>query len=171
MPDGTAAVPVMDGSVLDIAAHLASCLAFYAHDLAAGPAEVSANDLVRRPGADLATHAAGIAAWGEVLARTLEGAGAGDRGWHSHGVADPAGFAAIGCAELLVHGDDVATALGLTWSPPVDVAAGVLARLFPDAPPAEDSLATLRWATGRADLPGRPRRTGWRYAMTPVVDR
>jgi hypothetical protein len=167
VPDGEAAVPVMGGSVTDVAQHLVSCLAWYAHDLAAGPGEVSPADLVPRGEASLATVAASVSAWGEVLARTVDAAGPADRGWHSHGVADPVGFAAIGCAEVLVHGTDVAEAVGLSWSPPADVAAAVLDRLFPEVTDAPDPMSGLLWATGRIELPGRPRRTGWQYGMTP----
>ncbi|MCF6506476.1 hypothetical protein E9549_03495 [Blastococcus sp. MG754426] len=102
-----------------------------------------------------------------MLARTLDGAAPGERGWHSHGVADPTGFAAIACAELLVHGADVAGAVGLDWQPPAEVAGAVRDRLFPDVPAGDDPLADLLWATGRLALPGRPRRGEWRYAMRP----
>ncbi|MFD2093220.1 hypothetical protein [Blastococcus deserti] len=69
-----------------------------------------------------------------------------------------------------MHGTDVADAVGLAWSPPTDVAAAVLARLFPGTDPGAEPMAVLLWATGRADLPGRPRRTAWTYAMTPAGD-
>jgi hypothetical protein len=167
VPDGAAAVPVMGTSVTAVAQHLVSCLAWYAHDLAAGPDEVSAADLLARPAADLRTVSRGVGAWGEVLARTVDAAGPADRGWHPHGVADAAGFAAIGCAEVLVHGTDVADALGLSWSPPGDVAAAVLARLFPRVTDVPDPMAGLLWATGRLALPGQPQRTSWQYAMAP----
>jgi hypothetical protein len=133
--DAEAPVPVMDCTVAAVADHLASCLAFYAHDLASGPDEVTANDLVRRTGVPLRTVATSVTAWGEVLARVVDSTPPDQRGWHSHGVADPAGFAAIGCAEVLVHGTDIAEATGLSWSPPAVVAAAVLARLFPEVPP------------------------------------
>jgi hypothetical protein len=168
VPDGAAAVPVMGASVTAVAQHLVSCLAWYAHDLVAGPDEVSPADLVARPAADLPIVSRSVGAWGEVLARTVDAAGPADRGWHSHGVADAAGFAAIGCAEVLVHGTDVADALGLPWSPPGDVAAAVLARLFPEVTDVPDPMAGLLWATGRRARPGRPARTGWTYGMTPA---
>jgi hypothetical protein len=168
--DGDAAVPVMGSSVTAVAQHLVSCLAWYAHDLAAGADEVSPADLVARPEAPLATVVRSVGAWGEVLARTVDAAGPADRGRHSHGVADPAGFAAIGCAEVLIHGTDVAEAVALSWSPPADVTAAVLGRLFPDVADVTDPVAGLLWATGRIELPGRPRRTSWTYAMTPAGD-
>jgi hypothetical protein len=156
----------MGTSVTAVTQHLVSCLAWYAHDLAAGSDEVSPADLVARPEAPLATVVSSVAAWGEVLARTVDGAGRTDRGWHAHGIADPAGFAAIGCAEMLIHGTDVADALELSWSPPADVAAAVLTRLFPEVTDVPDPMVGLRWATGRVDLPGRSSRTSWTYAMT-----
>jgi hypothetical protein len=166
VPDGDAVVPVMGSSVTDVGQHLVSCLAWYAHDLAAGPGETSPADLVPRPGAGLEVVSRSVGAWGEVLARTVDAAAPGDRGWHSHGVADATGIAAIGCAEVLIHGTDVAGAVGLPWSPPADVAAAVLARLFPEVTDVADPMAGLLWASGRIDLPGRDHRTGWTYAMT-----
>jgi hypothetical protein len=67
---------------------------------------------------------------------------------------------------VLIHGTDVAGAVGLPWSPPADVAAAVLARLFPEVTDVADPMAGLLWASGRIDLPGRDHRTGWTYAMT-----
>jgi len=123
---------------------------------------------VPRPEAPLPTVATSVSAWAEVLARTVDAAAPGDRGWHSHGVADREGFAAIGCAELLIHGTDVAEAVALDWSPPADLAAAVLARLFPDVEPEGDPGTALLWATGRVELPARPRRAKWQYGMAPA---
>jgi hypothetical protein len=167
VPDGNAQVPVMGATVTAVAHHLTGCLAWYAHDLAAGPDEAGAADWVPEQGAALVDVTISVAAWSEVLARTVDGASPDDRGFHSHGIADRTGFAAIGCAELLVHGTDVADALGLDWSPPADVVAAVLARLFPEVTDVEDPMVGLLWATGRADIPGRERRTQWTYGMTP----
>ncbi|MFG3599906.1 hypothetical protein [Micromonospora chersina] len=49
--------------------------------------------------------------------------------WHTaeHGRADPEGFAAMGCVETLLHGDDIAQGLGLAIDPPRDVCARLLA--------------------------------------------
>ncbi|OLT30228.1 hypothetical protein BJF79_09820 [Actinomadura sp. CNU-125] len=89
------------------------------------------------------------------------------RAHHVFGASDPEGFAAMGVVETLVHTHDLAEGLGLPWDPPADVCARVLARLFPDAPSDEPPWPTLLWATGRADLPGRPRPTTWRWNGTP----
>lgn len=167
VPDGGTDVPVLGTTVTGVAQHLVSCLSWYAHDLAAGVTEASPADLVPRADAQLAEVTRSVGAWAEVLARTVDGAAPDERGWHPHGVADPAGFAAVGCAELLVHGADVAAALGGCWSPPADLAAAVVARLFPEVPSDADPVAGLLWATGRSDLPGVARRTDWTYAMAP----
>jgi hypothetical protein len=165
VPDLSAPVPAMDGDVRRVVVHIAQCMVWYAHDLVAGPTESPgpmpawADDV---PQADLVREL-GIAA--EVLARVVALTGPDDRAWHPWGVADPAGIAAIGIAELLLHTGDVATALDLAWEPPAGPASATLARLFPDAQADGDPWAALRWATGRGELPGRARVTEWRYAM------
>ncbi|MFJ8431645.1 maleylpyruvate isomerase N-terminal domain-containing protein [Kitasatospora sp. NPDC094019] len=159
--------------------HLADDLLAYAAQL--GPEEPPRDRYVpfvtRRPfpgGPNnfvLAERAGGPAALVEVLeaggglmvsiARTR---GPGVRAFHPWGLADPAGFVAMSLVETLVHLHDVAEGLGLPWEPPAGVCARTLARLFPDVrPDAAGPWPTLLWATGRADLPGRPRRTGWRW--------
>jgi hypothetical protein len=80
------------------------------------------------------------------------------------GVADPACFAAAaGVAETLLHTHDAALGLGLSWVPPAGPARRALARLFPAAPADGDPWLTLLWATGRAELPGLPAVTQWRW--------
>jgi hypothetical protein len=169
VPDAATPVPAMDADAGRVVAHVAGCLAFYAHDLVAGPDDAAGLDVVRRPDAGLDVLVVSLGAWAEVLARVVDAAPAGERGFHPDGRPDAAGFAALGCAELLLHGDDVAGAIGLAWEPPVAVSGAVLGRLFPDVPPGDDPWTALRWATGRADLPGSPRRTSWRYAAAPAA--
>ncbi|SEG92050.1 Mycothiol maleylpyruvate isomerase N-terminal domain-containing protein [Thermomonospora echinospora] len=93
------------------------------------------------------------------------------RAYHVYGVSDPEGFAAMGIVESLVHTHDLAEGLGLTWDPPADLCSRALARLFPDAPQTTDPWPTLLWATGRAELPGHPRRTTWRWNGIPHSER
>jgi hypothetical protein len=85
------------------------------------------------------------------------------RGWHPYGVSDPAGFAAMGTVETLVHVYDVADPLALAWDPPADVVRRALDRLFPDAPSSRAPWPTLLWATGRAALGERKPLTAWRW--------
>jgi hypothetical protein len=88
--------------------------------------------------------------------------------FHWYGPSDASGFAAMGVTEVLVHTYDVAAGLGLDWSPPADLCAGALRRLFPDAPAGHEPWPTLLWSTGRAELPGHPRRTSWTWDGTPA---
>ncbi|MFJ6791380.1 hypothetical protein [Streptomyces angustmyceticus] len=128
----------------------------------------------RRPGgpanavhADRAAGPAGLLqvleASGALLVAMVRTASPQVRAHHVFGVSDPEGFAAMGALETLVHTHDLAVGLGLDWNPPADVCARVLARLFPDVQEAAASWPTLLWATGRAELPGHPRRTAWRW--------
>jgi hypothetical protein len=71
------------------------------------------------------------------------------RGWHPYGVSDPAGFAAMGTVEVLLHVHDVAGPLGVTWDPDPDVVRRVLERLFPQAPADGEPWPTLLRLTGR----------------------
>lgn len=89
------------------------------------------------------------------------------RAHHVFGVSDPEGFAAMGIVETLVHTHDLTRGLGLAWNPPAGLCARVLARLFPDVPESTAPWTTLLWATGRAELPGHPRLTTWRWDGTP----
>ncbi|MFS8201963.1 hypothetical protein ACLVWQ_25105 [Streptomyces sp. CWNU-52B] len=88
------------------------------------------------------------------------------RAHHDSGVSDPEGFAAMGVVETLVHTHDLAAGLGLAWSPPAALCSRVLTRLFPEAPGGTDPWPTLLWSTGRAELPGHPRLTTWRWDGT-----
>jgi hypothetical protein len=172
VPDGEAAVPVMEGTVSFVVEHIAGSLAHYAHDLVVGPTEVWATELRRLPDAGLPKMAASVGAWAEVLARTLDTASPSERGWHPFGGPDPAGYAAMACVEVLVHGADIAGALHLTWAPSTELAGAALDRLFPEVERTHDPIADLVWATGRADPAGvRPRRDAWRYATAPVAER
>ncbi|MFE4602514.1 hypothetical protein ACFRKE_16845 [Kitasatospora indigofera] len=108
-----------------------------------------------------------LEACGALLVAMVRTAPAEVRAYHSYGIADPEGFAAMGVVETLVHTHDLAEGLGLAWAPPAGLCARALARLFPDVPGDGDPWPALLWATGRADLPGRARRTGWRWYSSP----
>lgn len=104
---------------------------------------------------------------GALLVAMARTASPETRAYHVFGVSDPEGFAAMGIVETVVHTYDLAQGLGLVWTPPADICARVLARLFPEAPSGTDPWPTLLWATGRGDLEGRPRPTTWRWDGTP----
>jgi hypothetical protein len=170
VPDGGAAVPLLGTDVVGVAAHITSCLVWYADDLVAGPVEVTAFDLVRRPDADLAEVLAQLQAAAEVLARVVDAADPAERGAHDWGLADASGFAGMGCAEMLLHTWDVADGRELPWAPPAVLADTVRARLFPWAPADADPWAALLWATGRGELPGREPVTSWRWHCAPLSE-
>lgn len=132
----------------------------------------------RRPGGPANAIHANRAAGPTGLLQVLEASGAllvamvrtkppEARAFHTFGVSDPEGFAAMGIVETLVHTYDLASGLGLKWTPPADVCARTLVRLFPDAPTSGDPWPTLLWATGRGELPGRARLTSWRWYGEP----
>lgn len=108
-----------------------------------------------------------ILASGELLAAQVAVQSPDGRAYHPYGLSDPEGFAAMGIAEILVHGRDIADGLtGVAPGLPARLSAKVLGRLFPDLPAAAQGLPpgdALVWATGRSDLPGLPRRTRWRW--------
>ncbi|WP_129843442.1 hypothetical protein [Streptomyces sp. RFCAC02] len=186
-PAGAWDVPAgsLEWDCWETAEHLADDLFAYATQL--GPAAPPLDGNVpfvcesRRPGGPANAVHADRAAGPAGLLQVLEASGAllvamarttppHVRAYHVHGVADPEGFAAMGVVETLVHTHDLARGLGVPWDPPAGLCARVLARLFPDAPgPADapDPWRTLLWATGRADLPGRPRLTAWRWDARP----
>ncbi|MEU0294690.1 maleylpyruvate isomerase N-terminal domain-containing protein [Streptomyces microflavus] len=105
----------------------------------------------------------GIRIAGTLLASTVRDTEPEARAWHPYGHSDAAGFAAMGVLELVVHGRDIARGLDIDWTPPAELCAPVVERLFPDAPTGHDPVDTLLWCTGRAELAGLPRQSGWRW--------
>ncbi len=151
------------------AEHLADVLFSYAAQVAARPGSAYVRlALAAEAGAGPAELTEGVRATGEMLAAVVDSADPAGRAYHPSGMADPEGFAAMGITELLLHGDDVATGLGLDFTAPQELCGRVLGRLFPDVEPAEDRWLTLCWATGRAVLPGRERVTEWRWHGAPL---
>ncbi|MER5553816.1 VOC family protein [Streptomyces sp. NPDC002793] len=109
-----------------------------------------------------------LEASGALLTAMVRTASPALRSYHSHGVSDPEGFAAMGIVETLVHTHDVAAGLSFSFTPPRGLCDRVLARLFPDAPDDADRWTVLLWSTGRADLPGRDRVTSWKWHGAPL---
>lgn len=100
-----------------------------------------------------------------LLAHTVRATGPEVRAYHSWGTSDAPGFAAMGAVEILVHAHDLVRTLGIDWSPPDDLAAPVVRRLFPNAPSGAAPGAALLWCTGRIGLPGHPQlpRESWQW--------
>ncbi|MFI6236154.1 maleylpyruvate isomerase N-terminal domain-containing protein [Micromonospora sp. NPDC050784] len=143
--------------------------AHVAHDLLGHAGQVTGRpddgylpyDLRVSPDASPAQVLTVVRACAGLLAAAVDAAPPDARAWH-WGPCDPAGFAAMGVAETLLHTHDITLGLGVPWQPPQRLSALVLRRLFPDAP-AGAAPEGLLWMTGRGELPGRARRTSWSW--------
>ncbi|MGI9644957.1 MAG: maleylpyruvate isomerase N-terminal domain-containing protein [Ilumatobacteraceae bacterium] len=166
--DWTASIPDLDFSVASVVAHAAEGCLWYAIDLAAGGRDlpsvehrvttnVSNQDLV-----DTLTAYAG------VLAAVIEASPPSARGFHPMGTADPSGFAAMACDEMLVHTHDAAQGLGLSFRPTDELARSVLTRLFPWVRSGDDAWEQLRWANGRLELADSEQLDGWAWHCAPL---
>jgi hypothetical protein len=103
-----------------------------------------------------------VRAAGGLLAACVRVADPASVAWHPHGLFTPAAYAAVGAAEGLVHGADIAAGAGRPWTPPDALTGPVLDTVLPGTRRAgEPPLAALLRATGRAagGAPGR-----WTYA-------
>jgi uncharacterized protein (TIGR03083 family) len=168
--DWTAEVPGLDFTVASVLAHAAECALWYAVDLWGGPDDDTAFELGVRPDAANQAVLTSVRSASAVCAAAVRAAPPGLRGFHPYGSPDPSGFAAMACDELLVHGDDAARGLGLRLTPDADLAARLLARLFPWHEAGTDPWQTLLWANGRIELPGRPAQPVWRWHCAPPAE-
>lgn len=71
------------------------------------------------------------------------------RGFHAGGMLDAEGYLALAAIEVLVHGWDAATGLGLEFIPPSPPCAAAVRRRFPWVEEINDPWQTLLTATGR----------------------
>lgn len=162
----------LDWDCRHTAEHLADTLLSYAAQVVSRPADRFVRlAAVVEPDASPAELVECVTCAAGLLALAVRATPAGVRAFHPSGQADPAGFAAMGVAEVLLHGEDIAAGLGTAVDPPRPVCARVVARLFPDVAPGlagVDPWAALRWCVGRAELPGRPRRRTWQWRGAPI---
>jgi uncharacterized protein (TIGR03083 family) len=169
--DWSAPVPGLDFTVASVVAHAANAMLWYSVDLWIGRDDAAFEIKVRTdaPNDRLLTS---LTAGARALAAGIDSAPADTRGFHPFGSPDPAGFAAMACDELLVHGDDAARGLGVSFGTDRRLAAGVLSRVFPwhALGPGEDPWGVLLWANGRRDLPGRDRQDRWRWHTPPLSE-
>ncbi|MCF2527525.1 maleylpyruvate isomerase N-terminal domain-containing protein [Yinghuangia soli] len=173
-----------DWTCREFADHLVDALFSYAAQLAPGrpptDAWVPFQEVRGRAGgpsvivaADPEAGAAGVAQAVEAVAGMVAALvalrGPEVRSYHSYGIADPEGFAAMTVIETLVHTYDIGQGLGFAITPPEDLCDRALARLFPEAPAGTGRWQTMLWATGRAELPGQERRgPTWRWHSAPL---
>ncbi|MFI2434471.1 GNAT family N-acetyltransferase [Streptomyces sp. NPDC018693] len=154
------------------AEHIASDLIAYAgrlagrHQNARLPFDIALDD-----GTDNAGVLDVIQATGTLLAVTVRATPRSARAFHPYPFrsANREGFAAMGVAEVLLHTHDIAEGLGVPYEAPAELCEGVLTRIFPQVRPDADPWATLLWATGRGELPGRAPVTDWRWHNNLVL--
>lgn len=156
-----------DWSCLELLDHITLGVTGYAGLLIARPAEPryialrTGND----PGSSVPERLETLTIAATLLAHTVRASGPQVRAYHSWGTSDPSGFAAMGVVEILVHTHDLVRTFGIGWTPPDDLVAPVVRRLFPGAPDTATPGAVLLWCTGRIALPGHARlpRAGWQW--------
>lgn len=170
--DWSLSVPELDFTVASAIAHAASGLLWYAVDVWEGPTDEAAYEVSVRADAENNRLLNSLRAAAAVCAASIDAAPPTTRGFHPAGAADPEGFSAMACDEVLVHGDDAARGLGLPFAPDGDLAERVLLRLFPwhtkDRP--EDPWTALLWANGRVTPADRVRQEGWQWHCAPLSE-
>jgi hypothetical protein len=169
--DWTVPVPGLEFTVASVVAHAAEAPLWYSVDLWSGPAN-AAFEVKVLPDAPNESLLTSLLVASRALAAGVDAAPPETRGFHPFGSPDPAGFAAMGCDELLVHGDDAARGLGVPFTPDAGMAAAILARLFPwhTVGADDDPWDLLLWANGRVEIDGRARQSGWRWHCAPLSE-
>jgi hypothetical protein len=168
--DWMVAVPSLEMNVAAVVAHAAVGLLWYAVDLWGGTSDDAAIEMAVRADAENEKILTSLVSAARVCAASLDASPAGLRGFHPLGAADASGFAAMACDELLVHSHDAARGLELGFEPDGELAARVLARLFPWHDQGADPWRTLLWANGRVERPGLPSQKGWRWHCAPLSE-
>ena len=161
----------LDWSCRQTLEHIPSSQIFYASHLAFAAKEMLPR---ARGGEDQLTVAElllSVEVNAAILEHVLHAAPASARAYHPAGMADPSGFAAMGCDEILIHTRDIAAGFGIDFKPPVDLCGRVLARLFPWAPTDVGHWQSLLWANGRIELPVVGRQDeNWRWHCAPLSE-
>jgi len=158
----------LEWSCWQTALHMVDCLYFYAMQVVyAQPDEYLCTELALDDSASPRRMLAALSAHADLLHRIAQSADPDTRAHHNYGVSDAAGFAAMGVVETLIHTFDVVRGLNPAdeWRPPTELAAPVIARLFPHAPRG-DPADVLLYCCGRAALDELPRQTRWRWDGT-----
>ena len=168
--DWTVRAGTLDWDCWHTAEHIGDCLLSYAGQLVTQPDGRYVRFLAK---ADESANAAEVLEFaetaGRILVATVRSAPATTRAYHPSGMADPAGFAGMGCVEVMLHGEDIAQGLGATLDPPRDLCRRVLARMFPHVPVDDmDPWDLLRWYSGRLPVADRPTPARWHWTSTPA---
>lgn len=169
--DWSAATGTSDRSAWETAEHLADTLMSFGAQLVARPpghyVRFQASAKEDATPLDLLEF---VVAGAGLLAAAVRGATPTVRAYHPTGMADPEGFAGMGCVEVLVHGSDIAYGMGLAVDPPRAVCRRVVERMFPDVRGVDDEWTALLYATDRITLPNHGSRKGWRWHGAPLDD-
>ncbi|MGH9001362.1 MAG: hypothetical protein ACRDY7_18455 [Acidimicrobiia bacterium] len=170
--DWLAAAGTGDWDCWHTAEHIGDCLLSYGAQLIAQPTTRYVRFLATADKDATSAEVLEFAVTGAgMLSAVVRTAASSVRAYHPAGMADPEGFAGMGCVEALVHGEDMARGLGVAVDPPRDLCERVLARMFPDVSAdiaGTDPWTALLWATDRTELPGRRRQEGWRWRASPL---
>ncbi len=137
------------------AEHIGDCLMSFAWQLAVQPSGRYVRAVATaEKGASPAEVLEFAVTGGRVLASMVRTSRAHVRAYHPAGMADPEGFAGMGCHEALLHGNDIAQAFGLSLDPPRDVASPGWAATRPcctaTTSPRPSASASTRRATSAA---------------------
>jgi hypothetical protein len=149
--------------------HIADALSLYSGNLATRTQVQRARMRDGNPTQPLPAMLATTATVAAILAAVGRDAPPGTRAYHPAGLADVSGFMAMGCAEILIHSEDICLGLGGAFRGPDEVTVRVVRRLFPWAPPHDDPWELLRWSMGRAPLPDHRRLApDWWWQCAPL---
>lgn len=169
--DWTTLAREMEWSCRQTLDHLPDALLFYAANLATAATERRPHPRNGDPARSVAELLTILESAAALLAAIAEAAPPGTRAFHPAGRADPEGFLAMGCTEILLHTDDIAAALGVPFRPPADLCERVTRRIFPWAPIDADPWDALRWAAGRIALPDQARLdANWWWHCAPLAE-
>jgi hypothetical protein len=109
----------------------------------------------------------------DLLALLVSSASPSAQGYHRWGRPDRAGYLALGCAEILLHTDDILRSFGRGCFAPDALCRHIVGRLAPWAAPTQavDGWSLLRWATGRTEIPGQGRvGPDWAWHASPLEE-
>jgi uncharacterized protein (TIGR03083 family) len=165
----SADVPHLEWSVRRTVAHAAEAAYFCGVDLAAADLEVHAATVTVDREASPSQLLDAVTGAARLTAHVLRAAPPDALGHDPDGPADASGFAAMCCAELLIHGWDAAAGLGVSFIADARLSAAVLSRLFPELRAGGDPWSDLLWACGRIALPGKEKRVDWKWQVRPLT--
>ena len=168
--DWNVQVPGLELTVAQVVAHVADTCLWYAIDLAAAGADLKIVEHKVSPAGTPAELVEAMRTYATIVAAVIDSTSPDARGFHPFGMADPSGFAAMACDEMLIHTDDAARGLGLVFEPSSGLVERVLRRLFPWVEAEGDPWHLLQWANGRIALKGQAKLEGWRWHCAPISE-